>query len=255
MKIVSWNINGLRSAEEHFLRFIDSEQPDLLLLQEIRAHPDQLSFFLKFIPNYKVELNPSGRPGYGGTAVYYKETLFLDNLSNSVGNEFLDSEGRSIFCKLKNIFIFNFYVPNGNRSKERLNYKMNFYKSIKDCATELLKENVPVIIGGDFNVAHTELDLFAPKTSKNSGFLPEEKKWFSDLLEIGFIDTFRMFEKGGGHYTWWHLRDPKRDKNMGWRYDYFLVSKNLESKVKRSEILKNVFGSDHCPIECEIEVV
>ncbi|MBM3209221.1 exodeoxyribonuclease III [Candidatus Shapirobacteria bacterium] len=254
MKIVSWNVNGLRSAEEQFLKFIESEQPDLLLLQEVRAHPDQLSFFLKFVSHYKVEFNHSGRPGYGGTAVYYNESLSLDKLTDSVGDKILDSEGRSMLCELNGLSFFNFYVPNGNSGAERLNYKLSFYEAMRDYFKKQLEHNKPVIIGGDFNVAHTELDLFAPETSKNSGFLPEERKWFSDLLGIGLIDTFRMFERGGGHYTWWHLKDPKREKNQGWRYDYFLVSENLREKVKRSEILKNVFGSDHCPILLEIEL-
>ncbi len=254
MKIVSWNVNGLRSAEERFLRFIENERPDLLLLQEIRAHPNQLPFFLKLVPNYKVEFNHSGRAGYGGTAVYYKKVLSLDKLSSSTGNEILDSEGRSMFCKLKDLSILNFYVPNGNSSKERLDYKMDFYKSIKGYVIKLLKNNESVIIGGDLNVAHTELDLFAPQTSRNSGFLPKERKWFSGLLEMGFLDSFRIFEKKGGHYTWWHLRDPKREKNMGWRYDYFLVSSDLKDGVKKSKILRGVFGSDHCPILLEIDL-
>ena len=252
MKIISWNVNGLRSAEKHFLRFVENEEPDLLLLQEIRAHPDQLSFFLKLVPHYQVEFNDSGRPGYGGTAVYYRERLSLDKLSKSLGDKILDFEGRSILCQLKALSIFNFYVPNGSSSQERLNYKISFYQSMKDYLGDLLKKNEPIIIGGDLNVAHTELDLYAPKTNRSSGFLPEERKWFSDFLAMGFVDTFRMFEKGGGHYTWWHLRDPKREENRGWRYDYFLVSKSLRNKVRKSEILKDVFGSDHCPILLEI---
>lgn len=255
MKLISWNVNGLRSAEKHFLKFISEESPDILMLQELRAHPDQLQFFLKFIPGYKVEFNPSERRGYSGTALYYKEEIPFDEVTSRTGNRILDSEGRTIVCTLGNLIIINFYTPNGTSSEERLKFKLKFYDAITDYLRELLKKKHSVIVGGDINVAHTELDLYAPKENKNrSGFLPVERDWFSDLLKLGFLDTFRMFEKSGGHYTWWHMRDPKRKKNRGWRFDYFLVSKDLKRKVKDAKILRDVLGSDHCPILLEVNV-
>lgn len=255
MKLISWNVNGLRSAEKHFLQFINEESPDILMLQELRAHPDQLQFFLKFISGYKVEFNPSRKPGYSGTALYYKDEIPFDKVTSRTGNETLDSEGRTIVCKLGDLIIINFYTPNGTSSEERLKFKLKYYDAITDYLRGLLKKKCSAIVGGDINVAPTELDLYSPEKNKNhSGFLPVERDWFSELLQIGFIDTFRMFEKGGGHYTWWHMRDPRRVKNRGWRFDYFLVSKDLKKKVVKAKILRDVFGSDHCPIGLEVEI-
>ncbi len=249
-------MNGLRSAEEQFLSFLKNEKPDVVLLQEIRSEEQQLSFFLRLIPDYATFFNPSGRPGYGGTAIYYKKGCGIKDVSNSVNNSLLDSEGRTIMSDLggiNGIKLLNFYTPNGNRNEERLRYKLKFYSEVLKLVSDL--ENTPVILGGDLNVAHTELDLYSPKSNKNhSGFLPEERKWFSELLKLGFSDTFRLFEKEGGHYTWWHMGDPKREKNRGWRFDYFLVSKNLETRVKKAPILRDVYGSDHCPILLEIDI-
>lgn len=254
MKIISWNVNGLRSAEKEFLELITTEQPDMMMLQEVRAHPNQLSFFLKLLPNYKVEFNHSDRAGYGGTAFYFKENLPLEQVSSVVGNKVLDVEGRTILCQLKNLSVLNFYVPNGNSGEERLRLKLDFCRHISGYVEGLLSRNQSVIIGGDFNVAHTKLDVYSPEEKgASSGFLEVERYWFSNLLLLGFVDTFRMFEKEGGHYTWWHLRDPTREKNIGWRYDYFLVSQDLSQKVKKSEIMRDFFGSDHCPIKLEVE--
>ncbi len=255
MKIFSWNVNGLRSTEKEFIKFIKTKKPDILMIQELRAYPDQLSFFLKSIPNYKVLFNPADRPGYSGTAIYYKNSIKFEKVSSVTSDEILNLEGRTIYCRIGDLYIFNFYTPNGTSSEERLKFKLDFYSHILNLIRGLINKNKSVIIGGDLNVAATELDLYAPKKNLNhSGFLESERKWFTDMLKLGFIDTFRMFEKEGGHYTWWHMRDPERKKNHGWRFDYFLVSKKLKNKVKSSRILKNVFGSDHCPIMLDIDI-
>lgn len=254
MKLVSWNVNSLRSAEESFLEFVDAQQPDIVMIQELRAHPNDLSFFLRFIPGYKGEFNYSGRPGYGGTAWYHKESLPVRDVKFTSGHAILDSEGRTILGQLGNLIIINLYTPNGNRSLERLDYKLKFYKTVNLFVRSLKNQGYSIIIGGDLNVAHTELDLFAPRDNENhSGFLPQERQWLDELLNVGFVDTFRLFEKGGGHYTWWHLGDPKRERNKGWRFDYFLVSADLSPRVNKSGILKEVFGSDHCPIFLELK--
>ncbi len=255
MKLVSWNVNSLRSAEENFLQFLSSERPEVVMLQELRAHPDQLSLFLKFIPGYEAVFNPSGRPGYGGTAIYYRKEMPFSQIVTKVGNEVLDMEGRVIYGLLDSLHLFNFYVPNGSAGGKRLEYKHQFLQQIGRFSQKLLSGKQSVIIGADMNVAHTPLDLYSPQTNQqSSGFLLEARKIFDQLLAIGLTDTFRLFEKDGGHYTWWSLRDRERKKNQGWRYDYFLISKNLENKVKKSVILKNIFGSDHCPIMLEVEV-
>jgi len=255
MKLISWNVNGLRSTENAFLEFMNSESPDVVMIQELRAHPDQLSLFLKMIGGYNVEYNPSDRPGYSGTALYYKDSISFDEIKSKTGVSILDTEGRVNVCILGKMYIVNFYTPNGTGSEKRLKFKLRYYSAIKKYLKKLVSDGYSVIVGGDLNVCPTELDLYNPEGNKNrSGFLPEEREWFEDVLKFGFVDTFRMFEKEGGHYTWWHMRDPKRIKNRGWRFDYFLVSKNLEKNVKNSRILKDVFGSDHCPILLDINI-
>lgn len=254
MLIASWNINGIRSAEQKLLDFIDGFKPDFLLLQEVRASINDLSLFLRYIPQYRLEFNYSGHPGYGGTALYYKENAPLEKVSCSTGEGILDNEGRSMIVQLGDLNILNFYVPNGSRGGERLSYKIDFYKSIIRYAKDLVDKRCSVVIGGDLNVAHTEKDLYCPAANKNhSGFLPVERELFNEILGIGFLDSFRIFSSDGGCYTWWHMRDPKRERNNGWRFDYFLVSRQLEGRVRRSTILKDVFGSDHCPILLELE--
>lgn len=252
MIIYSWNVNSLRNCENSFLSFVNTYSPDIIFIQELRAHPDQLSFFLKTIDGYSYLFNDSGRLGYGGTAIYYKTALKPEIVSKSVGNSVLDSEGRVIYMKLDDYHLFNFYTPNGNMSEERLEYKLNYYDEMLKLAKSLKKDGKKVIIGGDLNVAYTELDQYIKKGNV-SGCLPIEREWFKDLSEEGYIDTFREFNKEKGFYTWWSLRDSKREENKGWRYDYFLLSNNLKGNLINAGILKDIFGSDHCPIWIEIK--
>lgn len=254
MILTSWNVNSLRSTEKEFIKFIADYSPDVVMIQELRAHPDQLSFFLTNIAGYSSFFNDSGRPGYAGTALYYKSDSGVTDVTNKTGNDVLDSEGRTIVCQCNDTTIINFYTPNGNSSEERLVFKLQFYDEVGKYISKLLKEQTNIIIGGDLNVAATEKDLFDPvRSARFSAFLPQEREWFQSLLDVGFTDSFRMFEKEGGHYTWWHMKDPKRKKNKGWRFDYFLVSDALKPKVRRAEILKDVYGSDHCPILLEMD--
>lgn len=252
MKIYSWNVNSLRSCENNFLKFLNEYSPDIVMIQELRAHPDQLSFFLKTVAEYKYLFNDSGRPGYAGTALYYKETQNVKQITNKLGNEILETEGRVILIQVDDLYIYNFYIPNGSSNEERQAFKMEYFAEILKLAKKHYKNGDKVIIGGDLNLAHTQKDLYL-KDCKHSGFLPEERKWFEDLLSVGFLDSFRIFQKKGGYYTWWHLRDPQREANNGWRFDYFLASKNLLKNIKTAGILKEVYGSDHCPIWIELE--
>lgn len=252
MKIYSWNVNSLRSYEDRYLQFLKDYQPDIVGIQELRATEDQLSFFLRFVEGYSTLFNDSGRPGYAGTAMYYKNNLDVKDISKRTGNDILDIEGRVIKIVVGDITIFNFYTPNGNSSEERLKFKLQYYDEILKLVKHMIESGQKVIVGGDLNVGHTHDDLYL-KDCKSSGFLPEERKWFDDMLDIGFVDSFRMFQKGSGYYTWWHMRDPKREKNNGWRFDYFLVSNSLKARVKGAGICKNVYGSDHCPIWVEVE--
>jgi exodeoxyribonuclease-3 len=249
MKLYSWNVNSLRACEDQFLKFIKKYEPDIIGLQELRAHPDQLSFFLKSIQGYNSFFHDSGRPGYAGTALYYKDSLPVTEVTNDPGDPFLCAEGRVIKIQIKDLNIYNFYTPNGNSSEKRLKYKLKYYSHILALTEQSIERKEKVIIGGDLNVAHTQRDLYL-KNPRSSGFLPEERKWFSNMLKAGLTDSFRKFNKEGGNYTWWHFRDKERKLNNGWRFDYFLVSKNI--KIKGAGILKDVFGSDHCPIWVEI---
>jgi exodeoxyribonuclease-3 len=251
MKLYSWNVNSLRSCEDKFLEFLDKYSPDIVAIQELRATEDQISFFLKGVSGYKYLFNDSGRPGYAGTALYYKDSLGIDP-KRALGNTILDGEGRVIYTKIGDIHFFNFYIPNGGSSEDRLKFKLQYYSEVTRQIKDLCKNNEKVIVGGDFNVAHTNADLYLDSCN-HSGFLPEEKKWFDEMLNLGFFDSFRHFYKERGYYTWWHMRDPERERNNGWRFDYFLVSNNLKEQTKSAGILRDVYGSDHCPIWVEIE--
>ena len=253
MKIISWNLNGIRSAEKEFLGFLSEFSPDIVLLQEVRAHPDQLSFFLKQQKNYKIFWNPAERLGYSGTAVYIKDAIKLKNTKIGMDEEKFSVEGRTITLELQNYYVINTYTPNGGSGKDRLKYKLDYYEKLRKFTKKLMRKK-PVVVGGDLNVAHTEKDVFAPERYKNfSAFLPEERKWFGDVLALGLVDSFREFEKDGENYSWWHMKDPKRIQNRGWRFDYFLVDKRLKDQLQNAFIMKEVFGSDHCPVGVDLK--
>jgi len=255
MLIISWNINGIRSAEKQFIDFINSYSPDVLMLQEVRANPDDLSFFIKYIPGYEVIFNPSNRPGWSGTAIYYKTSLNPDYVGLKFNNKILESEGRGIILKKSKLIIINFYTPNGESSEERLNFKLKYYDEIRKFSQACIKKNYKVIIGGDLNVAYDNRDVH-PELAKiiRSSILPEERAWFKQMLDIGMVDSFRIFNQKEDFYTWWHMADRKRKKNRGYRFDYFLVSHDLEKSVIKADILKDVYGSDHCPVTLEIKL-
>jgi exodeoxyribonuclease-3 len=255
MKIYSWNVNSLRNAEESVLALLAQHQPDILFIQELRAHPDQLSFFLKFVDGYEAVFNDSGKPGYAGTAAYYKMELQPDKITTETKFDVLNNEGRTIVIQKGNNVFVNWYIPNGNASQERLDYKMNFHDAITLFCKQAVEKGFNVIAGGDFNVCHTEDDVYAPDQFKNqSCFLPMERKWMTDFIRKGFVDTFREFNKDPENYSWWNLRDPKRFENKGLRLDYLFVNESFKDNVKNSAIHKDIFGSDHCPISVEIDL-
>jgi exodeoxyribonuclease III len=254
MKIVSWNVNSLRNAENFFLEFVAEHKPDIIFLQELRAREDQLSFFLKIIDGYEVLFNPSEKAGYSGTAMYYKQGLNISNITTKSTYKHLDIEGRYISCEVDGIHINNFYIPNGNSNPERYRIKLGYHASMLQLAKDNKSKGLPTVFVGDFNVAHTEIDLFSPKTSAHmSGFRPEERQWMDDLIEVGYIDTFREFHKEPKYYSWWNLADTERLQNKGWRLDYVIASEDLKNNLTSASILREVFGSDHCPVEIEIE--
>ncbi len=245
MKIISWNVNGLRSVlKKGFLDFIKKHKPDVVCLQETKAPPEGIAVEL---PGYQQSWNHAQKAGYAGTAIFIKVKSI--KVTNGMGIAQHDTEGRLITLEFDKFFLVNVYVPNSKRDLSRLPYRtkewdVDFLKYLKN-----LEKKKSVVFCGDLNVAHKEIDLTYPQAnSKNHGFTPEERAGFDNIVKAGFIDTFREFEKGGGHYTWWSQMGNCRKRNIGWRIDYFCISPALRPRLKESFILKDVFGSDHCPV-------
>lgn len=251
MKIISWNVNGLRAVHRKgFLDWLESEQPDVLGLQEIKAMEDQLPPELLAPPGYHAYFNPAERKGYSGTAIYTKEKP--TEVHNGFGFEHFDLEGRTQEIHFGDFVFFNIYFPNGKRSPERLEYKLDFYDKILIHFNNLISQGKKLIIAGDYNTAHTEIDLARPKDNENvSGFLRIERDWLDKLVAHGYIDCFREYVKDPHHYTWWSMRAASRERNVGWRIDYFFCSPNARDLIKNCYHLDQVKGSDHCPIVLE----
>ncbi len=250
MKLLSWNVNGLRAAlKKGFADFVDEQAPDVLALQEIKAgaEPIELPF-----NHYHVYWNPAEKPGYSGTALLTREEP--RNVTLGMGVETHDREGRLITAEFDDFFLVNVYVPNAQRALTRLEYRTQAWDADLRVYLKKLKKKKPVAVCGDFNVAHREIDLANPKNNvKNAGFTPEERESFGRLLDAGFVDTFREFESGAGHYTWWTYRANARARNIGWRIDYFLISQSLRPRLKTATILPDIPGSDHCPVGIELK--
>lgn len=247
MKLISWNVNGIRSVfKKGFLDFVKKYKPDILCLQETKP-PDQ-SFTLAFdLPGYKQYWNYAKKKGYSGTAVLTK--VESKNVFYGLGIPKHDEEGRVLSVEFEDFYLVNVYVPNSKRDLSRLAYRAeewdaDFLKHLKK-----LEKKKPVIFCGDMNVAHKEIDLTFPKENvKNHGFTPEERAGFDNIVAAGFIDTFREFNRGPGCYTWWSQMGHCRQRNIGWRIDYFCISRSLKPQLKESFILKEVMGSDHAPV-------
>ena len=250
MKLLSWNVNGLRAVlKKNFLEFLDSEKPDILCLQETKCTPDQVEQL--WPRHYATCWNTAQKKGYSGTAIFTKQRPL--KVLPHIGIAEHDNEGRVLTAEYEDFFLVNAYVPNSKRELERLPYRQlwdaDFLKFLKK-----LEQKKPVIFCGDLNVAHTEIDLANPKANvRNHGFTIEERKGFSAFVAAGFVDTFREFEKSGGHYSWWSPMSGARQRNVGWRIDYFLISQSLRPCLKKAFILPKITGSDHCPVGIEIK--
>jgi exodeoxyribonuclease-3 len=247
-KLLCWNVNGIRAVRNKgFLDWFRKESPDTLCLQETKAQPDQLDADLKEVPGYHVYWAYPERLGYSGVALYTRDEPI--SIKYDFDDKNLEIEGRVIIAEYSAFTLFNVYYPNGKSGPERLNYKMTFYDVFLKYADALKAAGKKLIICGDVNTAHKEIDLARPKeNSKVSGFLPEERAWIDKLLSHGYVDTFRQFSQEPNQYTWWDLKSGARARNVGWRIDYFFVSENLLSAVTGAFILPDVMGSDHCPI-------
>ena len=250
MKLISWNVNGLRAVlKKNFLEFLAAEKPDVLCLQETKCTPDQVEQL--WPASYTTFWNCAEKKGYSGTAIFTKERPL--KVTPHIGVAEHDKEGRVLTAEYADFFLVNVYVPNSKRELTRLAYRQQWDKDFL-AYLKKLENKKPVIWCGDLNVAHTEIDLSNPKANaKNHGFTPEERAGFDAVVKAGFVDTFREFEKNGGHYTWWSPMSNARARNIGWRLDYFLISQSLRPQLKRATILPQVMGSDHCPVVIEMK--
>ena len=248
MKITTWNVNGYRAViKKGFKETILDINPDILCLQEIKAKQEQLTETEIEIPGYVSLWNSAVRPGYSGVATYLKTNS--TQYEYGLGFEEFDIEGRVIKLDLGPFTLFNIYFPNGQRGQERVDYKLRFYAELLKICGRLHEQGRKIIITGDFNTAHREIDLANPKeNAKTSGFLPEERVWIDYYLQHGFVDVFREFYPDKVQYSWWTYRFNARLRGIGWRLDYYLMSKELLPAVKDVVIQDDIMGSDHCPV-------
>jgi exodeoxyribonuclease-3 len=253
MKIISWNVNGLRAAlARDALGWAWAQGPDALCLQEVKARPDQLSPDQRRSLGESFAWNPAERPGYSGVATFYKEAPAETRLG--LGELSLDLEGRVLRTRHSDLLLYNVYFPNGQRGKARLDYKREFYARLLAVCDELHAAGENIIISGDFNTAHQPIDLKNPAQNRqNSGFLPEEREWLQRFLDHGFVDIYRRLYPDRVQYTWWTYRFGARARGIGWRIDYFLVSQGLVARTRDVIIHEEVQGSDHCPVELLID--
>jgi len=253
LRLLSWNVNGIRAVEKKgLLTWLQESAPDILCLQETKAEPDQLGSALLSPAGYHVYWDFAQRRGYSGVSVFSREEPV--EVKRGFGVERFDAEGRVLVARYPGYQLFNVYFPNGQSGNERLTFKLEFYDAFLEHIVALKDKGEKLVICGDFNTAHKALDLARPKeNATNSGFLPQERAWLDRLVANGFADTFRMFETEGGHYTYWDMKIRARERNVGWRIDYFFVSDNLRSAVVDAGILSDVMGSDHCPVSLALE--
>ncbi|MEK7118807.1 MAG: exodeoxyribonuclease III, partial [Patescibacteria group bacterium] len=256
MKLVSWNVNGLRAVtKKGFLDWLYKASPDIVGLQETKAEVEQLPEEIRKPKEYFSCFSHSkGRKGYSGVALYSKKEPI--KVEYGIGIKKFDDEGRIIVAHYSDFTFLNVYFPNGGGGPERLKYKLDFYDAFLKYIEELRRREKKVIFCGDVNTAHEAIDLARPKENeKNTGFLPEERAWIDELIYHGYVDTFRHFHPHkDGAYSYWDMKTAARDRNVGWRIDYFFVSMELVGKLKSAGISSNIHGSDHCPVWTEIDI-
>ena len=254
IKIFTWNVNGIRAIHKKgFLDWVKKSGGDIICLQETKAQKDQLPDELININSYKSYFFSAERKGYSGVGVYSK--LNPINVINGFGNPLFDNEGRIILAEYDKFVLANVYFPNGGRGPERVKYKLDFYDILFFYLQKNYSDRKGIIVTGDFNTAHTEIDLARPKENvENTGFLPEERAWIDNIINLGYVDVFRKFNKGGGLYTYWDNVTRARERNVGWRLDYFMVSEDFADNIIASKIHSNIMGSDHCPVSIDIKL-
>ena len=254
MKIISYNVNGIRAAcNKGFMEWLAHTDADIVCLQEIKALPEQINVVGLQSMGYHVYLHSAMKKGYSGVAILSKHKP--KHVKIGCDEKAYDDEGRVIRADFDNFSVISVYMPSGSSGEERQRFKYKWLEFFYDYAQELASKLGQIVICGDYNICHQPIDIHNPVGNKNSsGFLPEERAWMSKHIESGFVDTFRMLNPEPHHYTWWSYRSKAREKNLGWRIDYYIVSKEMKSKVGRSVILKEAKHSDHCPIMLELNI-
>jgi exodeoxyribonuclease-3 len=252
LEIYSWNVNGLRAVvRKNFLEFIEKEDPDILAIQETKLQEEQIPDEVKALSQYHQYWNFAEKKGYSGVAVFTKQKP--EKVEYSIGDADYDTEGRLLILYFSDFVLLNCYFPNGKMSEERLQYKLNFYDKMFELMQKLRKNRHDVVVCGDYNTAHKEIDLANPEKNEDvSGFLPVERKWIDKIVDHNWVDTFREFNHEPKQYSWWTYRFGARKRNIGWRIDYFFVNKEFMKNVKKAFIRQDIMGSDHCPIGVEI---
>ena len=249
LKIVTWNVNGIRAAvNKGFLDYLREEEPDICCIQEIKAKEANLPDEILNPSGYYGIWHPSERPGYSGVAVFTKTNPL--NIQVGLGIPKYDTEGRVLQLDYPDFTLFNVYFPNSQKDETRLQYKLDFYQAFFDYTEDLRKSGKNIIVTGDFNTAHKEIDLANPKENENyPGFLPVERAWLDKIVNLGYDDVFRKFHQEPKQYTWWTYRFGARKRNIGWRIDYFFVNKEFLPMITDCKIRADIHGSDHCPVE------
>jgi exodeoxyribonuclease-3 len=252
--IYSFNVNGIRAIHKKgFLDWISIANPDIICLQETKAQKEQLPDELINIKGYKSYWHSAEKKGYSGVAIYAKKEP--ENIIYGIGNNLFDIEGRAIFIEYDKFVLANAYFPNGGRGTERVDYKLKFYDELFFFLEKNYRDKKGVIVVGDYNTAHKEIDLARPKENeKNTGFLPEERQWIDKIINLEYVDIFRKFNKEPEQYTYWDMFTRARERNVGWRIDYFMVSNDIEKFITKAQIHSDIFGSDHCPISIELKI-
>ncbi|MFA5404077.1 MAG: exodeoxyribonuclease III [Ignavibacteria bacterium] len=251
--IYTWNVNGIRAiAKKGFADWVKKSGGDIICLQETKAQPEQIPDEIKKIKGYESYWFSAERKGYSGVGTYSKIKPL--KTINGLGNERFDIEGRVIFSEYEKFILANVYFPNGGRGPERVKYKLDFYDELFAFLNKY-REKKGVIVTGDYNTAHKEIDIERPKENeKNSGFLPEERAWIDTIINLGYIDIFRKFNDRPKQYTYWDTITRARERNVGWRIDYFMVSEDFAKNIVSAKIHTDVFGSDHCPVSIKIKI-
>ena len=254
MKLLSWNVNGIRAAvKKGFLEYLEDENPEIICIQETKAHKEQLTSEILEDHGYFTYWHSGEKKGYSGVATFCKEEPLY--IQEGIGIKKYDDEGRVLITEHNKFLLYNIYFPNGQKNEERLKYKLDFYDDLLPIINDQVESGNNVIVTGDWNTAHRPIDLARPNENKNtSGFMPIEREKVDEYILNGWIDTFRLFHEEDGRYSWWTYRFGARDRNIGWRIDYFFVNEGMVEICTDADIHQNIFGSDHCPVSLILDL-